>query len=248
MAWYDEVFEGTYDRFTFHRFTPELNLKEAEFIRTALQLRRGEEVLDLACGFGRHALILARKGIRITGIDITDRYLEMAREKAGDLPVEFHRIDLRQLDWQERFDAVFSYFTSFGFYDDETNFDILRRVARALRPGGRFLLDVANREIMLKDEQPGRDPLEFEEGGIGYVVINAASFELETSTVHAHLKLYGGPDGPEEMRFSVRLYTLAELRWLLSRVGLEIVKAFGDADASPYSAESPRLAVVARKV
>ena len=213
-----------------------------------MQLHAGEEVLDLACGFGRHAVPLARRGIRVTGMDVTARYIEMARTRAGELPVEFVVGDIRELDYEERFDAAYSYFTSFGFFDDDTNFDILRRVARALRPGGRFLLDTANREMWVGSENPYREFFEFEEGGRKMVVVNASTFDFETGISNAVLRLYGGPDGPEEMRFSVRLYSLAELRWLLRRAGLELVKAFGDCDSSPYSAESSRLIVLAHKI
>ncbi len=248
MAWFDEVFEGQYDRFTFHRFTPEMNHKEAEFIRTVLQLRPGEEVLDLACGFGRHAIPIARRGMKVTGVDVTPRYIEMARGRAGELPVEFVVGDLRELDYEESFDAAYSYFTSFGFFDDETNFDILRRVARSLRPGGRFLLDTANREMLMGSENPYREFIEFEEGGGKMAVVNISTFDFETGTANAELRLYGGPEGPEEMRFKVRLYSLVELRWLLRQAGLEYVKAFGDCDSSPYAADSSRLIVLAHKI
>ena len=248
MAWYDEVFEGKYDRFTFHRFTPAADEMEAEFIQTALQLGRGYEVLDLACGYGRHAIHLARQGIKITGVDSTERYIEMARRAAGKLPAEFIAGDMRKLDYKARFDAAYCFFTSFGFFDDDTNFDVLQRVARALRPNGRFLLDTRNREAHVAGELEHHDFLEFEEGGVNCVMVNKSTFDLETSHAHGNLRLYRGAGEPEEMKFSVRLYTLAELRWLMSQAGMEVIKTFGDSDASPYTVDSPRMIVVAQKV
>ena len=248
MAWYDEVFKGTYDRFTFHRFTPAADEMEAEFIQTALQLGRGDEVLDIACGYGRHAVHLAQRGIRITGIDSTVRYLEMARRSADRLPAEFIEGDMRELDYEERFDAAYCFFTSFGFFDDDTNFDILKRVARALKPDGRFLLDTRNREAHVSGDLVQHDFLEFEDGGDRCVVVNEATFDLETSHAHGNLRLYRGAEEPEVMKFSVRLYTLAELRWLMHLAGMEVIKTFGDSDASPYAVDSQRMIVVAQKV
>ena len=249
MAWYDEVFKGTYDRFTFNRFTPAADEMEAEFIQTALQLGRGYEVLDIACGYGRHAVHLAQRGIRITGIDSTERYVEMASRAAEKLPAEFLVGDMRELNYEERFDAAYCFFTSFGYFDDDTNFDILKRVATALKPGGRFLLDTRNREAHVDGELEHQDFLEFEEDGAKCVIVSYSTFDLETSHAHGDHRLYrGGAEEPEEMKFSVRLYTLAELRWLMHRAGMEVIKTFGNADASPYTIDSPRMILIAQKI
>ena len=248
MAWHDEVFDGKYDRFTFHLFTPERSEREAEFIRTALRLRPGEEVLDLACGQGRHALPLARRGIRITGLDRYERFLEMARAVAGELPVEFVAGDMRTIEFDGRFDAAYCYFTSFGFFDDATNFDVLRRLARALRPGGRFLLDLQNRENYTSGEPVHQEFTEFEQDVGRRALLSSTTYETNTGVAHLTLKLYGGHAELEEMSFSVRLYTLPELRWLLQQAGMEIERAYGDCDGSAYQMASPRLIAVAYKV
>jgi SAM-dependent methyltransferase len=247
MAWYDEVFDGKYDRFISFKFTPEEDQKEAEFIRKALKLRPGEEVLDLACGWGRHAIPLARRGIRITGLDCTERYIEKARRRAGDLPAEFVVGDMREIDWEERFDAAYCFFTSFGFFDDETNSDVLRRISRALKPGGRFLIDTQNRELWGSDDPGFQEFIEFEKDGRQYAIVNDSDFDVETSRVNARLRLYGDPEGPEEMCFSVRLYSLAELRWLMRQAGLEVSGQYGGSDASTYTIKSQRMVVVAEK-
>lgn len=248
MAWHDEVFDGKYDRFTFHLFTPRRNQLEAEFIRTALKLKPGEEVLDLACGYGRHAILLARRGIKVVGLDCTERYLEMARRRAERIPAEFVCGDMRTMDWEERFDAAYCFFTSFGFFDDDTNLDVLRRVACALRPGGRFLLDVQNREVYCSPEENVKEPLEFEQDGRDMVIISESTFDPLTSIVQVTLKLYGWPEGQEELAFAVRLYSYTEMRGLMKQVGLEVTEQFGDSDGSGYTLKSPRMIIVAHRV
>ena len=248
MAWHDEVFDGRYDRFTFHLFTPQRNEREAEFIRTALQLLPGEEVLDLACGHGRHALPLARRGIRMTGLDRSERYIEMARAKAADLPIEFVVADMRTLEFDERFDAAYCYYTSFGFFDDATNFDVLCRIGRALRRGGRFLLDTANREIHCSKEPAHQEFSEIKGEDGPRVLLCSSTFDVKTGRSNATIKMFAPDASHEEMSFSVRLYTLPELRWLLGQAGMEFERAYGDCDASAFQISSPRLITVAIKV
>ncbi len=248
MAWHDEIFDGKYDRFTFHLLTPERSEREAEFILTALQVLPGEEVLDLACGHGRHALPLARRGIRITGLDRCERYLEMARAEAGDLPVEFVAGDMRTIELDGCFDAAYCYFTSFGFFDDATNFDVLRRIGRALRRGGRFLLDTANRETHCSKEPVHQEFSEIKGEDGPRVLLCSSTFDIETGRSNSTVKMYAPDASHEEMNFSVRLYTLPELRWLLGQAGMGIERAYGDCDGSAYQTSSPRLITVANKV
>lgn len=247
MAWYDEVFDGLYDQFTFHIFTERRNRQEAEFIRDALELRPGDSVLDAACGHGRHAIPLAGYGIKVTGVDITARYISMAKKAAGGLPAQFMVGDLRALKFRNRFDAAYSFFTSFGFYDDHTNFDILWRLTRALKPDGRLLIDTRNREQFGPGNSFQQEHFEFEQDGRELALLTDSNIDYETGRVEVDMRLFGLEDGPKTMKFTVRLYTMPELCWLLSQAGLEVIRKYGDCDGSIYSAISSRCIVVAQK-
>lgn len=247
MAWYDEVFDGLYDQFTFHIFSESRNQQEAEFIRDVLELRAGDRVLDAACGHGRHAIPLAEYGINVTGVDITARYIDMAKKAAGDLPAEFLVEDLRTLKFRSRFDAAYSFFTSFGFYDDHTNFDILWRLARALKLDGRLLIDTRNREHFGPGNSFQQEHFEFEQDGKELALLTDSNIDYETGRVAVEMRLFGLEDGPKTMNFSVRLYTMPELCWLMSQAGLEVIGKFGNSDGSVYSAISSRCIVVAQK-
>lgn len=248
MAWYDDVFEGLYDQFTFHLFTESLNRGEAEFIVNALDLQRGEHVLDCPCGYGRHAALLVKKGIRVTGIDKTERYIKSAKENIKDPPGRFLVGDIRNLDFEEEFDAIYNFFTSFGYFDDETNFDILKSFSRSLKPNGRLLIDIQNRELYITGDKHYQEHSEFSRDGIDYVMTLDSDFDIATSRVVIRQRLFGHPDGPKSMEFEVRLYSMSELHWLLRLAGLEIVKTYGDTDATPYSMTSLRCIVVAQKL
>ena len=104
------------------------------------------DVLDLACGHGRIANRLAERGARVTGLDRTPLFLEVARRDAAARGVEVDYVegDMRELAWEGGFDRVVSWFTSFGYFDDQANRGVLGGVHGALRPGGSLLIECNN--------------------------------------------------------------------------------------------------------
>jgi ubiquinone/menaquinone biosynthesis C-methylase UbiE len=116
-----------------------------DLIVQVLDLQPGNRVLDLACGSGDHARLLARRGIEVLGVDIAPSLVAHCRQQAteaGLASARFEVGDMRELAYKAEFDALLLLSGSFGFFDDATNRDVLARMARALRPGGRLLVDV----------------------------------------------------------------------------------------------------------
>jgi SAM-dependent methyltransferase len=216
---------------------------EVEFMVEKLALAPSSQVLDLACGHGRHAIRLARRGHRVTGIDISTSFLERGRADAAaaGAEVDFVHRDMRALDAVLRYDAAICCFTAFGYFSDDENADVLRRVGRALKPGGRFLLDILNRDGLARRFNPTtateRD---------GNLMIDRSRFDpLSGRVITQRTYLLG--DRRVEAPFWVRLYTLQELSPLLRDAGLAVESAFGDWKGAPLTLESPRLVVVARR-
>jgi len=141
----EDVFDADYLYF-FAEALEERALADAELIWRLLDIEPGMEVLDLACGHGRIANRLAGLGARVTGLDPTAVFLERARSDAAALGVEVEYVegDMRELPWEESFDRVVSWFTSFGYFDDETNRAVLGGIHAALRPGGALLIECNN--------------------------------------------------------------------------------------------------------
>jgi 2-polyprenyl-3-methyl-5-hydroxy-6-metoxy-1,4-benzoquinol methylase len=127
--------------------------QEINFITKVLKLPDQASILDLYCGYGRHAIELAKLGFQVTGIDATADFLNIARQKAKEAKINlsFVQLDMRELDYHEKFDAVINMFAAFGYFSDEENTQVLERVAKALHPGGLFLIDLLNREWMIRN-------------------------------------------------------------------------------------------------
>jgi len=118
-------------------------------------------ILDLNCGIGRHSIELGKRGISVLGTDLSSYYIEIAKKRAEKLEASdkaiFRVADMREIasiiSDKELFDGVVNLFTSFGFYDDKTNDDILRQCYQLVRPGGFFVLEIMNRDWIIRNLQ-----------------------------------------------------------------------------------------------
>jgi SAM-dependent methyltransferase len=207
-----------------------------------LELDAPLKILDLACGFGRHANRLAASGHTVTGVDFMPGFLEMARRQAADMgaQVDYQQGDMRQISFIEEFDRVLLLFTSFGYFEDEENFQVIKNIARALKPGGLLGLDIPNRDIIAKD-LPTADVIDKDDD----LLINRLSFDALTGRFH-NRRIVVRAGVRKDKPFSIRLYNATEIRDLLNRAGLEIYKMLGDND-QPLTTSSRRIVVVARK-
>ena len=121
---------------------------ELQFVRTNLPRESFPSLLDICCGPGRHSLPLGAAGYRVVGIDTDEASILRARDQAGS-DTEFRVMDMRALDeLPDHFDGALNLWHSFGFFDDATNADIVRSTFERLRPGGRAIFDIYNRDHM----------------------------------------------------------------------------------------------------
>lgn len=218
---------------------------EAAFIVRALGLKKGAQVLDLCCGTGRHSLPLARRGLRVTGLDATEAYLKRARAASDGRNPIFLKSDMRRLTFQARFDAAINLWTSFGYFlDPADDLRTLKAVARALKPGGLFLIDLMNWGWLKRNFQPKR----WERRGDGsYLLEEARLLEgPDCATVNRWTVLRRGRPAAGAS-FFVRNYDAARLSRALRRAGLRPVRRWGGLDGAPFRGDSPRLVVLARR-
>jgi len=222
--------------------TDERSDAEVSNLVTLLELNPPMKILDLACGFGRHTNRLAALGHSVTGIDYMPGFLSLARQKASEMgvQVDYRQGDMRLISFHEVFDRVLLLFTSFGYFEDSENEQVVKNMAHALKPGGRLMFDIANRDNFLKDLPPA-DVIEKGDD----LLINRFSFDVLTGRFHNRRILIRNGIRKDKP-FSIRLYNATEICALLDRAGLTDYKLLGE-DSQPLSANSRRMIVTARK-
>lgn len=206
---------------------------EVAFISRQMPLASHASILDMCCGPGRHANPLAHAGYRVLGIDSNTAALAQARAMAHNTAA-YRQGDMRSLDeLGQQFDGVINLWASFGYFDDATNEAVLRQIAGVLRPGGRALIDVYNRDYMHKLAES-----ETTERG-GTVVSTRRSWLGNRFRV----RLAYSSGASDE--FEWRLYTPEELSDISATAGLDTLLACAwFTESLPASAEHARMQLV----
>lgn len=221
--WFEEVFDEDYLR-TLPFMRADQTLREVEFISDALRLGSGAEILDVACGYGRHAIELVQRGFNVTGLDLSLPLLIRAADEAQRraLNVNFVHADMREMAFEKQFDGAYSMLTSFGYFDEDTNLRVAERIGRALKPGARFLLDVVNRDYVVSDL-----PVRVWWEGTGCVVLEEVDFNFHTSRIVTHRSIVFEDGRQLEQELSVRAYSLHEIGRLLRQAGFRVMDVSG---------------------
>ncbi len=245
--WFEELFDERYFDFYQGALRVEPAEQEAAFIDRALALPRGARLLDLGCGFGRHAVPLAGLGYLVTGVDLSGVMLAVAREaaQASGLEVDLQRRDLRDLSGLGPFDACVCLYTVFGYFDDAENARVLRSLRDVLRDGARLLLDLDNPLALLR-HWPGTRWRETASG----VTREISLYDPMTACLTGKRTLFRKDGGRVELPTSVvRTYPPHEVGALLRQAGFEVDQVYGALDDRPFDwARSPKQVWVATRV
>lgn len=243
--WFEASFGGEYMRI--YRRRDEIQARqEVAFVAEQLQLVSAEPVLDLCCGAGRHLKWLRRLGVSAIGLDLSPALLGRAAERlSGDEPAAppLVRADMRYLPFAQEFSAVVSFFSSFGYFADER--DDARTVdgiARVLRPGGRFSVDLMDRETVVRNLVPKSAR---EEGAAHideerWISADGRRVEKRTTVTRAGAQ--------QQFHESVRMYSRDEAVALFQDAGLSVERTHGDFLGTAHRAgETPRMILVGRR-
>ena len=241
--------EGTFndDYLWFYEpmLTDERNHREAAEIVATLQLAQGASILDAPCGHGRISNLLALDGFQVTGVDITELFLARAKEDAKRIgaKVNYRRGDLRNLPVSGPFDAVFCWFTSFGYFDDEDNRRILQEFANVLNPGGVLLIETMHHDGFVRSFKSAPVATLTERGDdlmTDVTTFDSVSGRIETMRTVRR-------DGMiRRSRHSVRLPTVPELDEWLAAAGFSN-RRYSERGGKQLRFDSWRLVAVAGK-
>ncbi len=224
---------------------------EVEFLIDRLGLRGGERILDLACGYGRHALAFARRGFSVVGVDITPAYVEDANRTAAaeQLPVEFLLSDIREVSADSAFDVVLNLADGAVGYleNDAENLKIFDVIARALKPGGKHFMDIGN-----ADHADACFPMQCWDAGTQGMTFSAFDWNPQT-----RIMLYGGYDVPYGAPLQrpeilqgdpTRLYTLAEVTEIFRQRGMAVQAAWSSYQGDPVHVRAHQMMVYSQKL
>lgn len=224
---------------------------EVDFLVQALGLTGSERILDMACGFGGHSLELARRGYSVVGVDITPAYVEDARRSAAKEYLDnaaFLQADVRALTFKSEFDVVLNLADgAIGYLENETeNNKIFDQISRALKPGGKHFMEIANAEYAER-----HFPCTAWDDGEKELSLS----RFEWDPVH-RIHLFGGQQFAYgtplthpciETGAAQRIYSLEELRDIFAARGMEICRSFCDYKGNPSSPNAFQLMVYSRK-
>jgi SAM-dependent methyltransferase len=243
--WWQDFFEGRWETVQLGQSDDvDANRAAAEKIERLLGLAPGSDVLDVPCGDGRISHELADLGYVVTGVDASGRFIGEARRKAGERGTSsrFEEGDMRELRFESKFDAVINFGGSFGYFDDDGNERVAASAYRALRPGGRYLIDAITPETIFRDF---RDRHWFEVRDS--LVVAENSYDAVRGRVEGHWTIVD-PDGTRSSQHSsMRVYTFVELRAVALGVGFDRVDGLDSDELTPFHLGSSRLLLVATK-
>jgi SAM-dependent methyltransferase len=243
--WWEELFNDDFIR-TMAKVSDTQIVTEVNFIEESLGLAKGAMILDLACGTGRHAIEMTRRGYQVVGFDLSLAMLARAADEAQEFEqkLNFVQGDMREMTFGETFDGVYVWNTSFGFFEEEKNSAVIANVHRALKPGGLLLLDVANRDFVIC-QSPSLAWFE----GDGCVCMDEMHVDWITSRMRVKRTVMMDDGRAKEIEYSIRIYALHELGKILHDQGFRVAEVSGRV-ATPgafIGADSPRILVVAEK-
>jgi len=243
--WWEELFNDDFIR-TMAKVTDAQIAKEVDFVEESLAVAKGAMLLDLGCGTGRHAIELTRRGYKVVGFDLSLPMLAKAAEEAQERgqKLNFVQGDMREMTFEDTFDGIYSWNTSFGFFEEDKNQQVIQRVHKALKKGGQFVLEVGNRDYIIR-QAPSLAWFE----GDGCICMDEMSIDWITSRMKVKRTMMMDDGRTKEIDYSVRIYSLHELGKILHDAGFRVAEVSGRC-ATPgvfFGNESPKTMILAEK-
>ncbi|MFC1742745.1 class I SAM-dependent methyltransferase [Candidatus Riflebacteria bacterium] len=244
-AWFeDESFWIETYPFMFPQQRFDMAWIEAEKILNLLEFK-GRSVLDLCCGPGRIAIALAKRNLKVTGVDRSTFLLEKAKKRSKEEKLEVNWVleDMRNFIQPDSFDLVLNIFTSFGFFEKEVDeIRVLKNVFQSLKKGGAFFIDLMGKEILAGKFQATTS----EKLPDSSIIIQRHEVLSDWTRIRNEWLLNKGTT-LKTFKFEHTIYSGQELKELLFKAGFQKIKLYGDFDGTPYGLNATRLIAVCHR-
>ena len=270
--WYENFFHGVSLDLWRKAISPEQTKREADFLVKALQCEVGSHLLDVPCGNGRLSFELARRGYRATGVDISEEFIAEARARASALSSgpqnptanavgtdevarafrawnadetpepQFILGDMRHIEGEGIYNGAYCFGNSFGFLEYTGTEGFLSSIARALKPGARFVIEtgMAAESILTKFEAETSHQIE------DILLTIKEQYLAEESCIDTEY-VFERSGEVESRKAKHWIYTVAEIRRMLERAGFKVLNLYGSLKLEPYVLGSDELLVIARR-
>lgn len=241
--WFFDWFDENYLEYYLFTQNYELTIKQVNFIIDVLSIKNQDRILDLGCGIGRHLIELGKRGFRGVGIDFNKKFIEIANKNKGDLKnIEFIDMDIRKINYFNEFDGAISMWTSFGYFSDDENLDLLKKVNRALKNKKKFLIDIENISCLLNNL-----PKERWEKRDDTFILERNELNIRTSRLKTKRVIIKSGKYYEYLR-DYRIFTLSEIKNYLERSGFKVVNFYGGYEKEDFNPLSKRLIIISEKL
>ena len=241
----NSFFDGYYKEIWRHIFPEKTTLAEVDFIISDGKLIPGNSVLDMMCGYGRHSLELARRGLKVTAVDNLPDYINEIREKAGieNLPVESICTDALEMQIDKEYDAVLCMGNSLQFFNEENTLQLLSTISEHLKPGGRLFINTWSiAEIAMKNF---RDKSWSRFGELLFLTDSKLLFHPTRIEINSIII----PDsGDREEKTGIDfIYSISELETMLNKTGFQLNEIYSIPGKKQFTVGEPRAYIVAEK-
>ncbi len=235
MPIYKDHFSYDYLLLYRHRTQKQAQI-EINWVVDTLNIKSAQRILDLSCGEGQHTIELYKHNLEVTGLDISETLLTKARKQYPE--IQFIYADMRKIPFRNFFHSIIMMFTSFGYFDDEKeNLLVLESIERALRPGGKFLLNLLNRKYIINNLIPVSEQ-EIE----GMRVLERYYLDAEKKHILKQITIIGEEN--RSYKESIRLYTIEEIKNMFEKSALKLENVYGDYCIDTYDEDNnPRMIV-----
>lgn len=245
--WYKEWFSSKFYLKLYKHRNDEDARDLVNLIQRTIPIKKDDRALDIACGAGRHSLELAKRGYKVTGLDLSSYLINEARNLCKKAPeknlhVDFVIKDMRNFNFKGKFDLAVNLFTSFGYFEDDgENFRVLKNASDSIKKGGWFVLDFINKEHIINNIVP------YSKNKIGDELLHQKR-KISGDFITKDIRIISGK---KELKYKevLKLYSLGELKKAFESFNLKIIEKYGDYFGNPYNLkESKRIVLFAKKL
>ncbi len=245
--WYEDFFQGINCELWEKAIPPDVTKLEVDFLLSELNLQKGQQVLDMPCGFGRHAIELSKRGFTITGIDISETFIKGLIEKINlqGLNIKAIQADILAVNLNEKFSGAMCLGNSFGYFNSDKMKLFVEKVAASLETGAKFIINSGMiAESILPNFSNYRKNNSYTVENIKMDVNNI--YNVEDSYMISNL-LYTKEGKTEEHSFKHYVFTLGEVKRLLKSCGLRTIATYSSTSKTDYNLGDQQVYIVARK-